>query len=828
MSPNYSILLYNPSYEEYQDHIKRWLHEGVKVLYFGSTLHVSQLRNTYPDFIQAFLLQVYPVDSIIQEDDTVTIEDNNLHSFYIIDGIDAQNHLPALEVICPTFNIAQYRVEHNQVEQHIIVQASAGTGKTTVMVDRILYLMHTIPDLKMSEIHMITFTNEATNSMNLRLQQVLLTRYQLTKHPRYRRLLEEQSQMYISTIHSFGFHLLREFGIDAGFTRHLHIRDLQEVKKSILADSMEEMLSNQPKGMNLKDWTIPMCQMRDSLLLYWNTLISKGISYKDVLSLIWSKVTAQVTVVQALFPALIQESDQRYQAVKRQDDVVSVSDIMRDLDKVLIANPLPPTDVRMRYLFVDEFQDSDLSQIRVMITCLQELGARLIVVGDIKQSIYRFRGATEKAFVILEELLDQLLSEGELAQHELRMNYRTCANLLTSLHTLFDKWSAMGLLVYKEPVIPMNHKQGRFELIDGDLNQQKEEMIIAGVAKRELAHMSRIMDERVKANQTMKDTNRVVFLTRTNQELKQLDELFKSQKIPAVILMDGAFYRSEAVQDFIILLRSFLYDSEAHYIYQYLLSPYAGETSWMDPKMLEQFKHHPEALTSYLGSRLEETNWVEYHKELRLFPVLSVLNRIIEREPLLDRYVSRLKARVPASRLVEEDCISEIRMQAMQYMANITYLMEILTREFEEDVVSLHGIYEFLTYQAQYNHTESEPQLKLHADYRSILCMTVHKSKGLEFDTVVIPYTGRNFPESYRTELLMDDETKEVGWNIDRRLKRSVRNPFYIKRKASETLEVREEETRILYVATTRAIHRMIAVIHPPEDTENWAYLLDG
>ncbi len=51
-----------------------------------------------------------------------------------------------------------------------MVKASAGTGKTTVMIDRILYLMHMVPDLDMSEIFMITFTNEATNQMNDRLQ----------------------------------------------------------------------------------------------------------------------------------------------------------------------------------------------------------------------------------------------------------------------------------------------------------------------------------------------------------------------------------------------------------------------------------------------------------------------------------------------------------------------------------------------------------------------------------------------------------------------------------------------------------------------------------
>ncbi len=59
-----------------------------------------------------------------------------------------------------------------EADANIVVKASAGTWKTTVMIDRILYLMHMVLDLDMSEIYRITFTNEATNQMNDRLQEI--------------------------------------------------------------------------------------------------------------------------------------------------------------------------------------------------------------------------------------------------------------------------------------------------------------------------------------------------------------------------------------------------------------------------------------------------------------------------------------------------------------------------------------------------------------------------------------------------------------------------------------------------------------------------------
>ena len=59
-------------------------------------------------------------------------------------------------------------------------------------------------------------------------------------------------------------------------------------------------------------------------------------------------------------------------------------------------------------LFIDEFQDSDLSQIKVACLFVKLLNAVLFVVGDVKQSIYRFRGATDKAFTVLRNDLKEM------------------------------------------------------------------------------------------------------------------------------------------------------------------------------------------------------------------------------------------------------------------------------------------------------------------------------------------------------------------------------------------------------------------------------------
>ena len=61
MNPKYSILLCNQSIAEYEDKIKNWLFQGIKIFWFGKESDISQLKEKYPDFFKAFLLQGFTV-----------------------------------------------------------------------------------------------------------------------------------------------------------------------------------------------------------------------------------------------------------------------------------------------------------------------------------------------------------------------------------------------------------------------------------------------------------------------------------------------------------------------------------------------------------------------------------------------------------------------------------------------------------------------------------------------------------------------------------------------------------------------------------------------
>lgn len=809
MEAQYSILLCNQNLSEYKYKISEWLHTGIKVLWFGTEADVVALKQEYPTFAKEFLLQAY----------SINIEDKQI----IVDGDDKEDFITIIEKVCPMFNAAQYRVEHCQADEHIVVQASAGTGKTKVMIDRILFLMHTVPDLKMSDIHMITFTNEAANQMNQRLQDILMTRFHLTGQMRYFSWVEEQSQMNISTIHTFAYAMLKEYGIGQSFTRNLAIRNFKYEQTELIKDVIDRRVNNQESIRSQVG--VPFYKAKSLVEEYWNGFSTIGISHKDMLSMDWgSPANDKSKAFQKLISSVVEQLDDEYFEIKRENDAISVNDIMRDLQEVLMSDALPRPDISMKYLFIDEFQDSDLSQIKVATLLVKLLGARLFVVGDVKQSIYRFRGATDQAFDILYRDLKEIGAK-QTKNYILKNNYRTASNIMERMDTYFAQWGEDKLLKYDGPVIPFNKEVGEIRMVPGYIDIILENQLIVETAKE---YLEKIINKVQASGRKPNEKNRVVMLTRTNFQLKSLASLLRKNKIPVSVSQDGTFFASEAVRDFYSMICSYMFADEPKHIFNYLLTPYAGEIDSMDINIMEQFDGNYDMLIDYLGHFLKQTSWEKYYKDFRLYPVMSVLKNIIDYEPIVENFIANSKSRKIEAGWEEARAIAATKTEAMQYQANLEQLLVILQQNMGGDKVSLYDVYHYLKLQIATNRSTSEPVVETEDDYTSILCMTVHKSKGLEFDTVIIPYMHRKFPSKYDTEIIIDPLTKEVGWNfVTDKKNPDMCNTLYNKLKTDDIHRTKAEETRILYVAMTRAINSLICIVKPAKDTESWSYLIE-
>lgn len=809
MNPKYSVLFCNLHLSEYKQKIADWLHSGIKIIWFGTSEDVEELKNMHPEFAKEFLLQAYAVGIREQK--------------IMIDGQGGEGFLDILEKECPLFNVAQYRVEHCSEDEHIVVQASAGTGKTKVMVDRIMYLMHTVSNLHMSDIYMITFTNDATNQMNQRLQDVLMARFRLTGNLRYFRWVEEQSQMNISTIHSFAYTMLKEYGIGQSFTRNLSIQNFKYERKDLIKDMMDAKTND---ASSIKSQVgVPLYKANELVDKYWEGFASIGISHKDMASLNWGKpVGGSSEAFHNLISSVVEELDDDYFEIKRAHDAIAVNDIMRDLQEVLLSDTLPQPDLSMKYLFIDEFQDSDLSQIKVAALLVKIMGAKLFVVGDVKQSIYRFRGATDQAFDILYRDLREVGAK-PAKNFILLNNYRTASNIMNRMNEYFEQWGYDGLLKYDGPVVPFHKEQGIMKMIPGYRDQEMENELIVETARQQLEELIAKVE---KSGKQPSEKMRVVMLTRTNGELKNLADLLRKNRIPASVSQDGSFFTTEAVRDFYAMICSYMFADEPKYIFNYLFTPYAGEIEPMDLNLMEQYDGNADMLIEYLGHFLQQTAWAKYYKEFRLRPVMAVIKNIIDFEPIIENYIMNAKQRKIEAGWEEQRAIAATRMEAVRYQANLEKLLVMLQQNMSGEKVSLYDVYHYLKLQIATNRTDSEPNTETEDDYSSILCMTVHKSKGLEYDTIIIPYTGRKFPDRYNTEILIDPFTKEVGWNFESDEKNpQMRNDLYAKLKNADVERTKAEETRILYVAMTRAITNLICIVHPPRNTENWGYLID-
>lgn len=807
MEPKYSVLFCNQNLQEYKVQIGEWLKEGIKVFWFGTKEEVHLLRTEYQPFVSALFLQAFEIE----------VPDRAV----VIDGEQKDNIIQILEKSKPEFNAAQYQVEHCRADSHIIVEASAGTGKTTVMIDRILFLLHTVDDLKPSDIYMITFTNDATNQMNERLQKKLLKKYQLTGNIRYLRWLEEQSQMNISTIHSFAYMLLKEYGIEAGFSKGLQLHTMNYERKELIKDGLNNLVS---EGSTVKS-QIGMSFYRGNATLdmYWKKFAQLGYSKKEIMCMKWGQGIDEISDrFQRASLAVFDRLDDDYIELKQKNNAIALNDILRDLGEVLETADSSLSDLSIKYLFVDEFQDSDNSQIKVLCWLVKHLGLSLFVVGDIKQSIYRFRGANDTAFSTLEEGLMYIGANKPIA-YSLVNNYRTTANVLQAMDEYFRAWAADGILDYKKSVKAFNQDRGVIKMYSSAGSYNLEEQF-CNTAKKALE----VRNERLlKKDKELTEKDRVVVLCRTNRQLNDLGKICSKNHIPAIVKREGSFYISAAVRDFYAMISSFVFSGEPKYLFNYLISPYAGLEESLDIRKLEGANGDRDDVRVQLNLVLNRTNWSQYYKEFRLRPVMAVIKSIIETKTVIDNFIAKLKRQQDELGWTEKASNTNALAQAKQYKANLDKLMEILQRNGEGEFASLYDIYDFLKISIETNRDEQEAEVEDNGDINCLYCMTVHKSKGMEFDTVIIPFTDTPFYFASSTEVLVSNDNTQVGWKyIDKGTGAVLQNSNYEKIRSEEEMSATQEETRILYVAMTRTIHSLICLVAPDKRSNTWAHLI--
>ncbi len=811
MEPRYSILYFKEELTRHYNKIRAYLLDGIKVFWFGETHECEALRKEFPGFVKEFFLQVYDISDMEGVSD--------IPSSKVIDGIGISDKYSTLfdwfERNIYVFNTAQYRVEHCKETENIVVKASAGTGKTTVMIDRILYLMHMIPGLNMSEIYMITFTNEATNQMNDKLQEKLLSKYSLTKNKKYLSWLEQQSQMHISTIDSLAYDLFRRFGTGVGFGRDLEIQPMEKDRKDLIKDILSDCLNERESIMT----QIGMTYSEASRLIddYWRELTRKGYTINEILEKDWGNAELEPIVAnfQKTLCEVLKQFEKRYSQLKLDANAISINDLFFDFGHYLLDKQLECNGLDMRYLFVDEFQDTDATQIRTFASLAKTIGARLFVVGDIKQSIYAFKGATDEAFDILESEM-----KGNLCYYSLRNNYRTCANIMKVMEKYFFAWSDEGLLRYEESVRPFKKDTGEVYM---EMVYKKDEIPVQTINAIEQALQELELDVR-SGKKKVSEKTKVAVLVRGNKKAAEIAELCRAEGMTVVLNSDKPFFLSQAVRDFYAMISSYIFVDQPIYTYNYLMTPYAVYDDVISVTEMERLKGDQKALNEYLQKFTANTSWHKYQKEFRIRPVLSVIKDIVENENVIENYIALDKVHMYGDDWTEAKKNRQALIDAKSYQMNLDKLMEMIQQRMDGEFATLYDIYVYLSLMISSNREEMEPDIEMVDDYTSVYIMTVHKSKGLEYDTVIMPAMNGNLIPREQTTILVND--KKIAWYYKKNTSGHMNSVWYDELRKEAVRKGVEEETRMLYVAMTRAVNKLIMLVNNWDSYESWSSLI--
>lgn len=798
----YSRLIYvqkETDFDEayYTKVIEDWL-KGVKILLYVSEI---TLYNKFRDILDKkcrqrkikmpFLFTLGQIDLGTKSFEIKNGESQQYKQYEVeVDKLDRES----------SFNKGQYEVEHSPL-QDIIVKAGAGTGKTYSMISRINFLIWKCsysPKEFMKAIMMITFTNESTNTMKQKIQDNFMSLYRLTKNVKYLEYVECIEDMKICTIHSMAKNIIQKYGYLLGLGKDFGITLGEYQRKQFLNQSLNQY-AERNNTLAIQS-SMSMFQLQDRLNKMLSKLDNKNIDLIGEKDIDFGKCKV------AYFNQLIDVMKEAQVAMRTycdENNTVALGDIIRRLKDVCYA--LEKTGLRRNekvdFLFVDEFQDTDDVQINLMLQFQQFFDFKFFVVGDLKQCIYRFRGAETRAFDVLE---GSKRIENKFLKLSLNKNYRTDPLLMEALNYNFIKWHQNEEIDYTGRDILRAAKPSLYVGEDKDELKKGIEKITLDEADFEIKLIEQLQaiqtELQVLNRNNPKERARAAILVRENWQIKIITELCKKNKVAIETDVGGELFKIDPTLDLFKLVKALLNSESSGHLYALYTTAYVEDEllkvellKYTEAELIEAFKKNPPI-----------KKWGSYIKRLQDEPILKVLQDIIK----------DVAPEINFARKMTND-LDEERRYRRYYIRNLNQVFEKLIVKSNTDYLTLSKVAKYLEVMVLTRQEEEARETYSGLDeYVDFICTTVHKSKGLEYDTVIMPYI--NFDISCKKPKGDVDViylNHQVGYYIKGENTRDIiQNDIYETYIKGEAEDRKKEETRILYVALTRAIRRVVCL----------------
>jgi len=692
----------------------------------------------------------------------------------------------------------------------IILSAPAGSGKTYFLSKRFLEIVKR-EGINPLKILAITFTEKAAGEMKMRIIQMAKRDYPEI----YKKYEEEFMMLRISTIHSFCNTFLKRFANEIGIPFGFEILD--ESSAEIYFDEKidEFIIEKIFKGKEKYERILKVFAFYkwERALGFLKTLLRKrplidNIFYKkeeeDIKKFIpydsgdFSKYeTKDIEEIFKISKKLEREDKKSnlelysfiyyfftfhisnffkeildyYFRIKSYEAKVDFADMEFYAYRILnegiieeIYNVLEAFDEKTNHILIDEFQDTNFLQWRIIEKLIEEwksgMGAKfekgekasLFIVGDPMQSIYMFRNANVKTFEGAKRSILTWL--GERAKEEvLEENYRSLKSIIDFVNKIFSNEKNYRPFLKKRN----NEEKGFVEIIINEENEKEKE--IRAIARRikNLIGKELVFE---KGNEKKKkcEYRDIAVLLRKRTNLSIYEKIFREEKIPYTIIGGIGFWKEpeiELLSNFV----EFLFEPDYNLgLYLILKSPLF---SLKDNEIL--FK----GIDKKLKKEFEELKKEIYEKGL----TFSLIDYLIKKE--FFKYIAN----------------------DIQKVKNVFKFFKIIF-EIEKRGGNLS---EILSYIRKRREIESEGKANIFSEeMNAVRILTIHKSKGLEFPIVIIPECDEIKVETREPFAFLEDEK---GYKFKIYSKDKKEFEFY-----KEFLkELEEENKRILYVALTRA-----------------------
>ena len=533
--------------------------------------------------------------------------------------------------------------------------------------------------------------------------------------------------------------------------------------------------------------------------------------------------------------------EELYAAEKSALNVADYSDAERQLYNMLKKNPDLREKIGLQLIIVDEFQDSNRLQYEIF-EMLSDNKENLYFVGDIKQSIYSFRGAQSEVF-------DEVMKNPAYTCFSLNHNFRSRGNVINGINDIFDA-------IMTEKLGGVNYKEtSRLILFDisntSDKEEDMTEVLVVCDAQQdaEAAYVAKRINKMIESGYEIegrpcKAEDFTVILRSDSSKAPIYAEKLAKYDIRSTTKKGGDFLSQPEIQIMLDYLKVIDDPYNDECLARLLMSGLVGfsadkmaairtctagfDIAAISDSCEEELKSYAgywrkKPLYSCIkaavsGYRIDEERYPEMHKLYEENPSLfgSMTDAgCADFEAQLDRLRGVMAASSPAE-LIKHiyDTTSAADLLTVgengeSRRANLTALLTIAcdyTKYHSDGILS-----DLLSHIDETDRRGLKTETSQEKTAAGVQIMSIHASKGLEFPIVFICDCAKSFNKDDASKnVIMDREYGISICDVNKSLMAKIPSPSYKKTAESIIEKLRDEEMRLLYVAATRAKHKLI------------------